>query len=184
MKNVLVEDAFRWMLAACMLLATSVASSTFVHRHTGGNVAHRHGTPNGALAHALHDDHDEDAGLHAGSVHCHGRIGLLGAVTHHAMPEGPCGSHEKSPCDWQAVVASVAHGIRTLSKGLAIDHSVPASAAIISMDSVSALQADAVSSAGTAATSFLCDRSKALYGLKLTLMGGVSAGKAVGLQIT
>ena len=139
MKNVSVENALRWMLAAWMLLATSVTSSTFVHGHSGGNLSHQHDKSDCTLSHsfapaAFHDGHDSDVSLSAVDVHRHGCLVLLGAITYQPMPGEPSGSHEKSPSGWETIVAvSAAQGVRTLSKSLAVDHSGLASLAVFSI---------------------------------------------------
>jgi hypothetical protein len=166
MKNVSVENALRWMLAAWMLLASSVASSTFVHGHSGGNLSHHHKqfaypvsrsfTPATFL-----DGYDNDVILSAVDVHRHGCCMLLGAITRQAMPGESSGSHEKSPSGWETIVAvSAAQGVRTLSRSLAVDHSGLPSLTVFSIGCICESKQHETLCAGAAPASPLCDRAR------------------------
>jgi hypothetical protein len=166
MKNGSVENALRWMLAASMLLATSVTSSTFVHGHSGGNVAHQHGSSDHTLPHSLaltayHDGHDSDMSVSAVDVHRHGCLTLLGAVTYMPTPNEPGGSHGQSSCAWKTIVAvSAAQGVRAFSKVAAIDCLGLASCASVSIGCVCESKQPSSLRAGTAPASPLCDRAR------------------------
>lgn len=166
MKNVSVENAFRWMLAAWMLLATSVTSSTYVHSHSGGGLSHQHEKPDCTLSHplmlaAFHDDHDSDMSLSAVDVHRHGCLVLLGAVTYQPVPDEPSGSHEKSPSGWETIVAvSAAQGVRAFSKVVAIDHSGLATFAGAPVGCICESKQHETCCAGIAPASLLCDRAR------------------------
>jgi hypothetical protein len=165
MKNTLVENALRWMLAAWMLLATSVTYSAFVHGHSGGDLSHQHDKSDCTLSHssapaAFLGGYDNDVGLSAVDAHRHGCLMLLGAITYHPMPGEPSGSHEKSPSGWETIAVSAAQGVRTLSKGLAVDHSGPASLAVSSISCICESKQRETLYADVAPASPLCDRAR------------------------
>ena len=166
MKHVSVENALRWMLAASMLLATSVTSSTFMHGHSGGNLSHQHDSSDCTLSHsfvptAFHDGHDSDMSLSAVDVHRHGCLTLLGAITYMPAPNEPSGSHGKSSCGWETIVSvSAAQGVRAFSKVVAVDHSGLASLAGVSIGCVRESKQPNSHCAGTALASPLCDRAR------------------------
>ena len=119
-----------------MLLATSVTSSTYVHGHSGGNLSHQHDksdcTPSRSFAPAAFcGGYNNDMSLSAVDIHRHGCLMLLGAIAHQPMPGEPSHSHEKSPSGWETIAVSAAQGVRTLSKGLAVDNSGLASLAVL-----------------------------------------------------
>ena len=136
-----VENVVRWMLAAWTLGASSFASPTVVHGHWGGNRPHQHDRAitfrvisHSFAPEALQDGHEGGTYLSAADVHQHGRLLLLGAVKYLPMPSEPSGPHDKSPCGWETIIAvSAAQGVRTWSKGLAVDHSGLASLADLSV---------------------------------------------------
>jgi hypothetical protein len=165
MRNVSVENALRWMLAASMLLTASVASSTFVHGHSGGNLSHQHDSSECAHSHsfvptAFHDSHDGDVSLSAVDVHRHGGFMLLEAITYQPMPGEPSGSHEKSPSHCEMIAVSAAQGVRTVSKSLAVDHSGLASLAVVSIGCICESKQHETLRAGVAPASPLCDRAR------------------------
>jgi hypothetical protein len=166
MKDVSVENALRWMLAAWMLLATSVTSSTCVHGHSGGNLSHQHDDSGCALSQPLvlapcHDAHDSDTTLSPVDVHRHGCLVLLGAITYQPVSGEPSRSHEKAPGGWETIVAvPAAQSVRTLSKNLATNHSVPASLAVLSVGCVCEAKQIDSSCTGIALASPLCDRAR------------------------
>ena len=165
MKNASVKNVFRWMLAAWMLLATSVTSSTYVHGHNGGNLSHRHDKSDCTLSRsftpaAFYGGYNNDVSLSAVDIHRHGCLAVLGAITHQPMPGEPSGSHEKSPSGWETIVVSAAQGVRTLSKGLAVDHSGPTSLAVLSISCICESKQHENLSASAAPTSPLCDRAR------------------------
>ena len=165
MQNVSVENGVRWMLAAWMLLATSVTVPTFVHSHSGGNLSHQHDNSVCERSHslasaALRDCHDGTISLSAVDVHRHGGLALLGAITHQPMPGEPSGSHEKSPNGWETIVISTAQGVRTLTKGLAVDRSGLASSTVFSMGCICESKQHETLYAGLAPASPLCDRAR------------------------
>jgi hypothetical protein len=166
MKNVSVENALRWMLAAWMLLATSITSSTYVHGHNGGNFAHQHDRFDYAISYpsvpaAFQDGHDNDLSLSTVDVHGHRCLGLLGTITCLPMPGEPTDSHGKSPIDWETIVAvSATQGARTLVKNLAVDHSGLASLAVFSISCICESKQHETLCAGLAPASPLCDRAR------------------------
>ena len=166
MKNVSVENALRWMLAAWMLLATSVTSSTFVHGHSGGNLSHEHDRYDCTFSHSsvsatFHDGHDIGISLSAVDVHRHGCLVLLGAITYQPMPGESSGSHEKSPSGWETIVAvSAVQSVRTLSKGVALDHCWLESFANLSVGCISPAKQRETLSSGVVVASPLCDRAR------------------------
>jgi hypothetical protein len=167
MKNVSVENALRWMLAAWMLLATSITSSTFVHGHNGGNLAHQqHDGFDYALSYssvraAFHDGHDKEMSLSAADVHRHRCLPLLGAITYQPMSGEPSGSHEKSLRGWEMIVTvSAGQGARTLVKNLAVDHSGLASLAVFSIGCIRESKQHETLCASAAPASPLCDRAR------------------------
>jgi hypothetical protein len=166
MRNASVENALRWMLAAWMLLATSVTSSTYVHGHSGGKTAHQHDGADCTLSRSFvpttfHDGHDGDVSLSAMDVHRHGCLVLLGAITYQPMSGEPSDPHQKSPCDWDTIVAvSAAQGVRTLSKSLAVDHSGLAAPTVLAIGCVCEAKQTVFSCADIAPVSLLCDRAR------------------------
>lgn len=165
MKNT-VENAFRCMLAALMLLATSVTSSTIVHGHNGGNLSHQHDQTDSAILQSciptvFHNSHDAGTNLSNANVHLHGCLLLLGKVTFLQTPSEPSGSHEKSPCCWETIVA-VPSALRvcTLSKGVTIDHSRLASFTCASIEYICQSNQHENLYAGIAPASLLCDRAR------------------------
>lgn len=166
MKRITIENTFRWMLAAWMLLATSVTSSTYVHGHSGGNLSHQHDTHDSTPSHSsvpptLHDGHDSHMILSATDVHRHGCVVLLGAIAYQPVSDKSSSSQEKLPCSWEMlVVVSAAHDVRNLSKTLAIDQSALALTATISIGSVCELKQHESFCAGTAPSFPLCDRAR------------------------
>lgn len=166
MKNTSVKNAFRWMLAAWMLLATSVTSSTFVHGHNGGNLFHQHDSSDCTLSHSsvpavFHDGHDNDVSLSAVDVHRHGCFTLLGAIAYQPTPGEPSGSQEKSPSRWETIAAiSAVQSVRTASKSLAVDHCWLASFADLSVDCICSSKQREVLPSGVVLASPLCDRAR------------------------
>jgi hypothetical protein len=163
MKKVSVEKVLRWMLAAWMLLATSVTSSTFMHNHSGGDMSHQHDRSDSqsSVLLAVHDSHDGDVSSSAADVHRHGCLALFGAVTYLPMPGGPTGSGGKSLAGWETMVAvSASQDVRTLAKGLTIDHSGLASLAVLSTSCICESKQHETLCAGAAPASPLCDRAR------------------------
>lgn len=166
MKKSTVENTFRGMLAAWMLLATSVTSSTYVHGHSGGNLSHQHDRHDSTLSHStvpttFHDGHDSHMILSAADVHRHGCVVLLGAIAYQPVSDKSSTSHQKVPCSWETlVVVSAAHSVRSLSKTLAIDQSALAPVAAISIGGVCELKQHKSFCAGTAPVFPLCDRAR------------------------
>jgi hypothetical protein len=166
MKNVSVENVLRWMLAAWMLLATSVTYSTYVHGHSGGNLAHGHGKSDCTLSRsfaqaAFFGGYNNDVSLSAVDIHRHGWLMLLGAIAHQPMPGEPSDSHEKAPNGWETIVAiSGAQSARTLAKGLTVDHSGLASLAVFSISCIGESKQRETLCAGLAPASPLCDRAR------------------------
>jgi hypothetical protein len=165
MKNVLVDNVFRWLLAAWMLLATSVTFSAFVHGHSGGDLSHQHDTSDCTPSHstvpaAFYDGHDNDLGLSAADVHRH-RCLILLAITYQPMPGEPSGSHEESPSGGETTLAvSTAQGVRTVSRGVAVDHCWLSSPADPSVDRIGPGKQREILSAGVSLASPLCDRAR------------------------
>lgn len=166
MKNTSVENVVRWMLAAWMLLATSVTSSTYMHGHSDGNLSHQHDASDGTLFRsfapaASYGDHNTDVSLAAVDTHRHGCLVLLGTIAHQPMPCEPSDSHEKSPSGLETIVGvSTAQGGRILSKNLAVDHSGPTPLGVISTDCICESKQHATVCAGVAPASTLCDRAR------------------------
>jgi len=166
MKNVSVEHALRWMLAAWMLLATSVTSSTYVHGHSGGNLSHQHDSHDSIPSHSsvpvtLYVGHDSHMSLPAVEVHRHGCLALLGAVTYQPVSDESSDSHDKSPCSWKTLaVVSAANSVRALSKSLAVGHYGLVSIADVAIGFVCESKQPASRCTGTALASPLCDRAR------------------------
>jgi hypothetical protein len=166
MKNTTVENTLRSLLAAWMLLATSVTSSTFVHGHCGGNLPHQYDKSVCTLSRsfvptAFHDGHDNDMSLSAADVHRHRCLILLGAITYQPMPGEPTGSHGKSSSGWETIVAvSAVQSVRTLSKGVALDHCWLESFANLSVGCISPAKQRETLSSGVVVASPLCDRAR------------------------
>jgi hypothetical protein len=166
MINTSVKNAFRWMLAAWMLLVTSIASSTYVHSHRGGNVAHDHDkfdrlTSCSSVPAAFHKDHDGNVVLSAVDVHHHGFLTLLGVATYWPSSDQPAVPHEKVPCigcAWMATV-SAAQTIRIASKESRIDQPWPILTSFV-IDGFCESRWRITSCAGAAPTSLLCDRAR------------------------
>jgi hypothetical protein len=157
------------MLSAWMLLATSVAPSTFVHGHGGGDLSHQHDHGDCALSHsraptAHHDGHDDrggDVSVSAADVHRHGYFVLLGAVTYAPMSSTPTGSHENAASGWETFVAVPAvQGICAPSRNSAIDPSGPAALVVVSIDCLRESEQRGIPRAGIAPASPLCDRAR------------------------
>jgi hypothetical protein len=166
MKHRSLEYAVRWMLAAWMLLATSITSSAVEHSHSGGYILHQHGDADSTLLcssarGAFHDGHDGDASLSAPVFHRHGGLALLGAVIYLPMPDDSTGAHGNSPSNWETVLAvSTVQSVRTLSKSLAIDHSGLASLAVFSVGCICESKQHEVLCAGLVPAFPLCDRAR------------------------
>jgi hypothetical protein len=166
MKNVSAENALRSMLAAWMLLATSATSSTFVHEHHGGSVAHEHGEAGCAPTHChwlpdCADNHDGEVSSAAADVHRHGTLRLFGAVLP-MPPSGPSGSCEKDfsgGCE-TIVALSAAPSVRNLLRGLAVEQTGSVSTATVPIGCVCETSPTAFSCARVAPVSFLCDRAR------------------------
>jgi hypothetical protein len=162
MKNVSVENAFRWILAASMLLATTVTSSTYVHDHGGGSLSHQHGKSDGTISHCftpttLHDDHDASVSRSACEFHGHGCLMLFGLP----LPGEPSGSHQKLPNGWETIVTvSAAQTIRAPSKSLLGSHFGLASQAVLATGCVCEWK-QLEHTCNRAAPAFpLCDRAR------------------------
>jgi hypothetical protein len=165
-KNMSVKNAVRWLLAAWMLLATSITSSTYVHGHSGGKLSHQHDESDGTVSRsfapaAFLGDHKNDVNLSAADVHRHGCLVFLGAVTHHAIPGESSHSHEKSPSGLETIiVVSGAQSARAVSKNLTVDHSGLVSLAVFSLGFISESKLHETLYAGLAPASPLCDRAR------------------------
>lgn len=165
MKHTTVENVVRWVLAALMLLATSVTSSTFVHEHTSGNLAHGHGAADCTLTQtssptAFHDNHDARVGLSTADVHRHGYFILLGAVDYVPMSGDTSGPHEKSSGGLETLVGVSTANVRSLSKTQAADHVGMISIASTSIDGACASKQPESFYADLAPASPLCDRAR------------------------
>ena len=166
MKDISVNNVFRWMLAAWMLLATSITSSTFVHGHSGGNVPHQHDGSDCTLPHSFqptsfYGGHDDDARVCVVDLHRHGCLTLLGAIASLPTPGEPTGSHGRAPSGWETILAvSAVQSVRTLSKGVALDHCWLESFANFSVGCISPAEQREIPSSGVAVASPLCDRAR------------------------
>jgi hypothetical protein len=170
MKRLTVENTFRWLLAAWMLVATSVASSTYMHSHSGGSLAHQHDEYDHAASHPVmpvpvhgdHDGHDHDiVSLSAVDVHRHGFLAMLGTITYQSVPDGSSGSSERQPYGWDTIVAvSAVQGVRAMSKSVASDHCSLAAPTVLAIGCVCEVKQPALSCADTAPVSPLCDRAR------------------------
>jgi hypothetical protein len=166
MKNVYVKTVLHCMLAAWMLLATSITSSAYVHVHNGGSVSHGHDrcdstTLHSSVATKSYDGHHHGLSLPAQDAHCHGCLVLLGAVTYQPLSDKSSASHDKLPMDWQMTpVVSAAQSTRGLSKNLAIDRAGLASTVIVSIDHVYETNHFESFRAGAVLFSPLCDRAR------------------------
>jgi hypothetical protein len=166
MKKGPVKKILRWLLAAWTLLAMSGPSWTYVHSHAGGDVSHRHDESSLTISHqpspsTLHDDHHDAVGATAADIHRHGRLTLLGGMTHDPVPSGPSHSHEGAPTRWETIVTvSAAQGGRTLSKVLTVDSFSPLSLPAVAGGSFGESKQPLPFAAGVAPTSPLCDRAR------------------------
>jgi hypothetical protein len=166
MQNASVEKTLRWMLAAWMLLVTSVTSSTIVHGHSGGNLSHQHDKSDCTLSRSFvpvpcHDGHNGDANLSAVDIHRHGCFTLLGAVTYLPIPGEPTGSHGKSPIGWETiVVVSSAQSVRTISKALTAGEPGHVSLVGVAIGCTYESKQRGTLLAGIAPVSSLCDRAR------------------------
>jgi hypothetical protein len=108
MRNVMVENAVRWMLAASMLLSASVMSSTYVHAHGGGDLLHQHG--GAGDVHSCEFDlaasHDVETCLESGGTHSHLFFMLWGAKICVPAAERPAGAGARAelPCGQDTAV--------------------------------------------------------------------------------
>ena len=98
--------------------------------------------------------------LSAVDFHRHGCLVLLGAVTYQPMSGESTNSHEKSPIGWETIAISAAQGVRTLSKGLAVDHSGLVALTILSISCICESKQCETRCAGVAPASLLCDRAR------------------------
>lgn len=99
-----IVNVFRCLLAAWMLLATSITSSIYAHSHDCGYVAHQHvGCDHRTHdSNFLHDEHGGYSSVSAAKTHHHGFLFLPGIAA--CLPSS---EHErtslpgdKSPCSW------------------------------------------------------------------------------------
>jgi len=161
------KDVVRWLLAAWMLLATSMSSVSFVHSHRGGHLTHRHGASDHAICGPLApegvgEDHDAGASLSAVNVHHHGFVTLLGGVTCLPRPSGPTAPQEKSPCNWCCWAATVwaVQVVRAGSDTRIADRFFSFSDPLIAAGAPADLRQQATLCAGAAPTAPLCDRAR------------------------
>ena len=166
MRNTSVTNALRWLLAAWMLLATSVMSS-FIHGHSGGNLSYQHDKPDctpwcSSVPVAFHGDHDGDANLLAVDVHRHVSLALLGITRCLPSSDQPTAPHDKLQCSWCAWMntVSAAQGVRTSSKEVTIDQSWLGGLTGASIDGFGESKQHATICSGIAPSFPLCDRAR------------------------
>jgi hypothetical protein len=123
MRNTSVTNALRWMLAAWMLLATSVMPS-WSYGHSDGYFPNQHKvtdcTQRCSFAPTTFcGNRDNDVSLSA-DVHNHGSLKLLGSIKCSPPSGQPTIPHDGSKCSWCAWISiiSAAQGIRISPKEL------------------------------------------------------------------
>jgi hypothetical protein len=168
MKKIPVENTIRLMLAAWMLLATSVVSSTYVHSHQGGNRSHHHNEDKHAfsslhVSSALHDGYHGDAYLSSGDIHRHGCLTLLGTISYLPIPSRSHvpDSHTNFPIGWDTVVTvSAAPSVRSLAKGPTVDYTEPIAINGVSIGFVCESKQPESSHTDSSSITLLCDRAR------------------------
>lgn len=111
MKNLAVENALRWVLAAWTLGVSVFAPTTVVHRHFGGQSPHEHSCFDPAPEATLYSCEPVDLckGLEFTAfslptdLHKHPGFLLLGTVKHVPMPGESNGPDGKSPGGWETI---------------------------------------------------------------------------------
>jgi hypothetical protein len=166
MKTRPVQIVTRCLLAAWMLAATWGTSSTYLHSHDGGGLAHQHDEHGSAISHDLtpaspHHECEGDTIPAAPSVHRHGCLVLLGALAYQPVPERSSDSHQRHSCGWETVVAiSNAQSVRSPSKSLAASCWGLAVLAALPVGCVCETRRPEYSRAGAMPASTLCDRAR------------------------
>jgi hypothetical protein len=166
MKHFPIHSTFRWLLTAWMLVATTVMSSTYVHNHNGGNLAHNHdghGNPPSSLSSAIihQDSHQGDLILTAVDTHQHGCLMLLGSLSYRSLPDTSSNSQKGHPFGWETTVtASLTQDVRLLARSLAPDFFGLASALNLPPGCAIETKPIGYSCAGTTKMPFLCDRAR------------------------
>jgi hypothetical protein len=153
------------LLAAWMLVASTVMSSTYVHSHDEGSLAHNHDGHHSDLSTSTsivhHDSCEDDLILSAVDSHQHGCLVLLGTITYQSTPEKSSNSEEKHPFGWETIIAaSAAQNVRFLARSLAPDYSEMSSPAVLSIGCVCEIKLLGHSCNKTAPVIFLCDRAR------------------------
>lgn len=163
MKNITVKNVFRWLLAAWMLLATSVMSSV-MHGHGGGSLACQHDESDctrrcSLVPTVFRGDNDGDPSLSAVDVHRAGALAQWGNLPSLGRPIVP---HDRSQCHWCAWMKTVsaAQGIRTLSKNPTFDRSWSDGFTSVLTDGVGRSEQFAAFGSDIAPSLPLCDRAR------------------------
>jgi uncharacterized protein YcbX len=166
MRNTSVTNALRWMLAAWMLLATSVMSSV-IHGRSGGYLSYQHDKSDctpwcSSVTAAFHGDHEDDASRFAVDVHRHVPLALLGTTKCLPSSDHPTVPHDRSQCSWCAWVdaVSVAQVVRISSKELTIDQFWPGCLTSALIDGFGESKQYATLCSGIAPSFPLCDRAR------------------------
>ena len=111
MKNLAVESALRWVLAAWTLAVSVFAPTTVVHRHSGGQDPHEHNYFDPAPETTLYSfepmDHREGLEFATSSwptdLHKHPGFLLIGTVKHVPLPGESNGTNGKSLGGWETI---------------------------------------------------------------------------------
>jgi hypothetical protein len=162
----MVERTFRCVLAVWMLAASSVSSSTYVHTHGGGSVAHQHDGETCATSGHVASTDDHDGGAVAVSLsgvdeHSHGCLVWLGMATYHSTHNPSSGLHEQKACRLETIVSiSAAQTARTSLRDFWGNSFGPVSQAALSTECPREWKQSDYSCAGSAPAYPLCDRAR------------------------
>lgn len=169
MTRPVLKNSLRWMLAVWTVSATVFVSPAVVHSHDEGDRPHHHDGDDGdsgvfsglPLPTARHEGHEGAAYLSAADFHEHGGLRLLGSANYRPSPTDPCGPQDKSPGNWEVIVAAAATAnVRADSNGVALSHWGLASAADLSVDCVCPSGYRDVRGCDVGVASPLCDRAR------------------------
>lgn len=170
MKRLAFENALRSTLAAWMLLAAIVSSSTFIHSHSDGGIAHQHDRSE-CIALGLSDSSGSgtDRGVHHGWMslsrtdsHQHRSLLPWGNVIYVPTSGEPAVPDGKSPCGWCYWIATVsaAQLARTASENRSADPIGPISGLMVSTDRLYDSLRCGIPRAGIVLAAPLCDRAR------------------------
>lgn len=169
MKKLADENALRWVLAAWTLGVSVFASSTVMHRHSGGDNPHRH----------CHSDDAPDAWSYsfvpvdlskgyeggtyplAADLHKHAGLLLPGAVKYLPLPSEPVSPSGRSPGGWETITTILsARGLRAGSASAVADDFELVPVADFSVGCVCSTEHREVPASSVSPGSLLCDRAR------------------------